>query len=128
MQPALRVLLIEDDEEDYLLTRDLLLESKDTRFHLDWVSSYAEAIEHLERGGHDVYLVDYHLGTHDGLELLKHYAMAPFPMIMLTGEDTREVDLAAMRHGARSRKAASTPPLLPSPPPRPAPHQPWARC
>jgi len=100
MQPVIRVLLIEDDEEDYLLTRDLLLDSKDTKFHLDWVSSFSDAIEHLQRGNHDVYLIDYNLGPHDGLELLKRFATAPFPMIMLTGQDAREVDLAAMRSGA----------------------------
>src|SRR5213594_3863282 len=100
MRPVIRVLLIEDDEEDYLLTRDFLLASKDTKFHLDWISSFAEAPAALERTDHDVCLIDYHLGPHDGLELLKRFATSPFPMIMLTGEDTREVDLAAMRSGA----------------------------
>jgi len=100
MRPVIRVLLIEDDEEDYLLTRDFLLASKDTKFHLDWISSFAEAPAALERADHDVCLIDYHLGPHDGLELLKRFATSPFPMIMLTGEDTREVDLEAMRSGA----------------------------
>jgi signal transduction histidine kinase len=100
MQPVIRVLLVEDDEEDYLLTRDLLLESKDTRFHLDWVSSYAEAVVALKRANHDVYLIDHNIGPHDGLELLKQFAASPLPMIMLTGQDAREVDLEAMRCGA----------------------------
>jgi signal transduction histidine kinase len=100
MQSIIRVLLVEDDEEDYVLTRDLLLESKDTKFQLDWVSSFQEAIAAFEQARHDVYLIDYHLGAHDGVELLKRFATSPFPMIMLTGEDTREVDLEAMRSGA----------------------------
>jgi signal transduction histidine kinase len=100
MQPVTRVLLIEDDEDDYFLTRDLLAESKDTKFQLDWVSTYAEAVASFERPRHDVYLVDYNLGEHDGLELLRRFATSSFPMIMLTGRDQREIDLEAMRCGA----------------------------
>ena len=39
-----RFLLVEDDEDDYVLTRDLLADSRRTRFALDWVSSYDEAL------------------------------------------------------------------------------------
>src|ERR1041385_3928819 len=100
MARVIRVLLIEDDEDDYLLTRQMLFDSNETQFHLDWVSSYPQAVVHLQRAEHDIYLIDYRLGAHDGLELLKQFATTSFPMIMLTGEDTREVDLEAMRLGA----------------------------
>src|SRR2546421_589734 len=43
-----RVLLVEDDEDDYVLTRDLLAESRHMRFKLDWVSSYDEALRESE--------------------------------------------------------------------------------
>jgi len=67
----IRVLLIEDDEDDYVLTRDLLADSRRTRFSLGWVSSYEEALGAIADGQHDVYLVDYRLGEHDGLEVLR---------------------------------------------------------
>jgi two-component system CheB/CheR fusion protein len=100
MEPVIRVLLIEDDEDDYVLTRSLLSESKDTKFRLDWVSSYAEAVDAIEGAQHAVYLVDHNLGPDDGLELVKRYSAGPVPMIMLTGQEGREIDLEAMRSGA----------------------------
>jgi diguanylate cyclase (GGDEF)-like protein/PAS domain S-box-containing protein len=96
------VLLVEDDEDDYVLTRDLLADSRRTRFALDWVSSFADAIGAIARGQHDVYLVDYRLGEHDGLEVLREARSAGClrPIILLTGQGDGEVDIAAMKAGA----------------------------
>jgi len=95
-----RVLLIEDDEDDYLLTADLLREIGAHRYILDWVASYDAAVQALARQEHDVYLVDYRLGRHDGLELLRHSPPGGKPVIMLTGLDDPDVDLRAMQAGA----------------------------
>jgi diguanylate cyclase (GGDEF)-like protein/PAS domain S-box-containing protein len=99
---AVRVLLVEDDEDDFVLTRDLLADCRRTRFELDWVSSFDEACEAITRNAHDLYLVDYRLGEHDGLELLRHArdARLTAPMILLTGQGDGDVDLAAMKEGA----------------------------
>jgi diguanylate cyclase (GGDEF)-like protein/PAS domain S-box-containing protein len=98
----IRVLLVEDDEDDYVLTRDLLSDSRRTRFSLDWVSSFAEALGAIGKGQHDVYLVDYRLGEHDGLEVLREARAAGClrPIILLTGQGDGEVDIAAMKAGA----------------------------
>ena len=72
---ALRVLIADDDEDDYILTRDLLLRIGRPRFQLDWTPTYEGALEAIELNQHDVYLFDYHLGHSDGLELLRE-AMA----------------------------------------------------
>jgi signal transduction histidine kinase len=98
----IRVLLVEDDEDDYLLTKDLFAELPPGAYHLDRVSDYASALRTLDDCEHDVYLVDYRLGERTGLELIREaiargcYA----PMIMLTGQREREVDLLAMQVGA----------------------------
>ena len=99
---AVRILLVEDDEDDFVLTRDLLGESRRTRFELDWVSSFDEALGALTRNGHDVALIDYRLGEHDGLELLHHARDLGLtaPLILLTGQGDGDIDLAAMRAGA----------------------------
>jgi diguanylate cyclase (GGDEF)-like protein/PAS domain S-box-containing protein len=99
---AVRILLVEDDEDDFVLTRDLLGESRRTRFELDWVASFDEAIGALTRNGHDVALIDYRLGEHDGLELLHHARDlgVAAPLILLTGQGDGDIDLAAMRAGA----------------------------
>ena len=98
----IRILLIEDDEDDYVLTRDLLADSRRTRFGLDWVTSFDEALAAMGKGEHDVYLVDYRLGQHDGLEVLREARAAGClrPIILLTGQGDGDVDIAAMKAGA----------------------------
>jgi signal transduction histidine kinase len=96
-----RVLLIEDDEDDFVLTRGLLAEAGAERYELDWVSSYELGLEQLARREHDVCLLDYRLGAHSGLELLTEAcAQDCIPIILLTGLGDRELDLQAMAAGA----------------------------
>ena len=98
----IRVLLIEDDPDDYLLTRDLLAEIPVRPFELEWKKSYEEGLEALCSGEHEVCLLDYRLGKRNGLELL-HQAAAKScaaPIIMLTGQGEQTIDEAAMEAGA----------------------------
>jgi signal transduction histidine kinase len=98
-----RVLLIDDDRDDYLLTRDLFAEIRGRRYQLDWVADYKAGLETLCRGEHDVYLLDFRLGEKTGLELLeaaRAEGRHPGPVILLTGQSEWEVDLAAMKSGA----------------------------
>ena len=69
-RPIIRVLLVDDDEDDALLTRGLLSDVSAVRFELEWVHTFEEGVERLRQGEHDVALVDWRLGTHDGLELI----------------------------------------------------------
>ncbi|HEX8537706.1 MAG TPA: response regulator, partial [Cystobacter sp.] len=69
--PAIRVLLVEDDEDDYVLTRDCVRQLGPRRMVLEWVATCERALEELESGNHDVCLVDYRLGSMTGLELLQ---------------------------------------------------------
>ena len=107
---AVRVLLIEDDEDDYVMTRDLLAEIDGNRFHLDWLASYDAARDAFRRHAHDVYLVDYRLGEHNGLDLLREAAThgCDAPIIVLTGQGSRDVDLEAMQAGAACYLAKAT--------------------
>ncbi|HEX8202373.1 MAG TPA: response regulator [Isosphaeraceae bacterium] len=98
----IRVLLVDDDEDDYVLTRELLAEVEPGAYTLDWAPSFAAGLEAMEHCGHDVYLVDYRLGGRDGLELIRE-AMGRgcrAPLILLTGQGDRAVDVEAMRSGA----------------------------
>ncbi|MFQ6099969.1 MAG: GAF domain-containing protein [Anaerolineae bacterium] len=101
-QDPIRVLLVDDDEDDYFLTSDLLADAEEARFDVEWAGTYEAALEAIGQAQHDVYLVDYLLGEQDGLELLR-VAIANgcrVPIIMLTGQGNREVDMAAMQAGA----------------------------
>jgi signal transduction histidine kinase len=97
-----RVLLIDDDRDDYLLTRDLFAEIPGGRYRLDWVADYESGLAAVRADEHDVYLLDYRLGEKTGLDLLteaRRRATAG-PVILLTGQNVWEVDHAALEHGA----------------------------
>jgi diguanylate cyclase (GGDEF)-like protein/PAS domain S-box-containing protein len=98
---AVRVLLVEDDEEDYIITADMLERQDEARFEVEWCSDYDDALEAIRDQRHDVYLIDYRLGSRTGLELVREgFASRPFaPVIMLTGQATYEIDLEATALG-----------------------------
>ncbi|MGH8562912.1 MAG: response regulator [Gammaproteobacteria bacterium] len=98
----IRVLLVEDDEDDYRLTRELLAEVPGYRIELDWAESYEAGLSALARRTHDVCLLDYRLGECTGLDLLRRAAAENFgtPFIVLTGYSAFELDIEAMRAGA----------------------------
>ena len=102
MAEKIRILLIDDDEDDYIITRDIIDDIPGRNYVLDWTGSFNEALDIIAEGRHDIYLVDFRLGAHDGLELIreaiKHGSTAPF--ILLTGQSDRETDEKAMRAGA----------------------------
>jgi CheY-like chemotaxis protein len=99
---AIRVLYVEDDEEDYILARDMLADIAHTRYELEWVASYDAALALIQRQQHDVYLIDYRLGERDGLELLRDAIQngCRAPTIILTGQGDEETDVAALKAGA----------------------------
>jgi PAS domain S-box-containing protein len=97
----IRVLLVEDDEEDYVLTRKLLKDNATTTFEVTWAQTFEEALAELEHP-YDACLVDYRLGAHDGLELLLAAQERGFsaPLILLTGQGDHDIDVQAMKLGA----------------------------
>ena len=97
-----RILLIDDDEDSFIITRARLSEIPDETFELFWIPAYEAALEAIRRQEHDVYLLDYPLGARDGLELLREAIAGgcTAPIIMLTGQADHEVDLRAMKAGA----------------------------
>ncbi len=97
----LRVLIVEDDEDDFLITRDLLTAQDRATFRIDWCSDYAGALAAIRDQRHDLYLVDYRLGERTGLDLVREgFALRPVaPVILLTGRSDYEIDLEATALG-----------------------------
>lgn len=96
-----RVLLVDDDEDDFLLTKALCQRVQHHLLKLDWASSFEEGQRAIAKNEHDVVLIDYRLGAKDGLELLREvtpYCQAP--CILLTGQGGHSIDVEAMRAGA----------------------------
>ncbi|WP_309893628.1 response regulator [Archangium sp.] len=112
----IRVLLVEDDEDDFLVTRDALRSIGPKRMLLEWVDNCEQALAELATGRHDVGLLDYRLGAMTGLELLQAARQRGWrgPAILLTGMGDDEVDHLALEAGAADFlvKSQLTPTLL----------------
>ena len=99
---AVKVLLVEDDEDDVLLVREFLSESGNFNFELEWEPKPEQARLKMVLGNHDVFLIDYRLGSETGLDLIKFAQQKGVitPSILLTGQGDLKVDLDATRFGA----------------------------
>jgi len=113
---GIAVLLIDDDEEEYMVVRRYLEKARGAPFDVAWVATFEDALETMERGAHDVCLLDYRLGERTGIELLERMRQRGLetPVILLTGRGSLELDLEAMELGAFDYldKAELTPILL----------------
>lgn len=97
-----RILIIEDDQDDFLIIEACIKDIPDKQFLIDWCYDYNEAMRRIARRDYDIYFVDYLLGARTGLELLREARAigCEEPLILLTGLGNREVDVEAMTVGA----------------------------
>ena len=100
--PTIRVLLVDDDEDDYRLTLSVTREITNAKIQLDWQPDFDTALEAICDGVHDVYLIDYRLGQKTGIDLLHALKekKCSGPIILLTGQGEPEIDRAAQSAGA----------------------------
>jgi signal transduction histidine kinase len=101
-ESKLKVLLVDDDEDDYQLTKALFSDISPDRYEIEWIDSYDAAIMRRSPEDFDICLLDFRLGTYTGLELMSELRKQSYkcPMILLTGQGDREIDNMAMRAGA----------------------------
>ena len=97
-----RILIIDDDHDDFLIISDYLRSIDPHRFEINWCYQYQEAVQEIARQAHNVYFVDYRLGAKTGLDLLRdaEALKCEEPIILLTGYGNPQVDKEAMRIGA----------------------------
>lgn len=100
-EDSIKVLLVDDDEDDFILTGHLLDLIKGSSYDLAWVSNYDEALESMLSGAYHIHLVDSHLGKRNGLDLIREVIAkgSQAPVILLTGQLDKEVDIEAMKIG-----------------------------
>ena len=98
----IKILLVEDDEDDYILTRDAVKEMKNPACDLEWASTFETGLQIFHQHRHDLYLFDFRLGVHTGLDLLRIGAASEnhAPIILLTGSGGELVAAEALRLGA----------------------------
>ena len=101
LENSIKILLIEDDEEDFIITKDILTENKNINYTLSWASSIENALEMIQKNKYDVFLVDYILGTRNGFDFIDKVSKLGVntPSILLTGMDNFETDNKALEQG-----------------------------
>ncbi len=97
-----RVLVLDDNEDDFAFVKILLGKSLAFTYELQWAQTEEAALSALRRGGFDVALFDYKLGGTTGLEILQtlQSQQCDIPIILLTGSENPEIDQAALNAGA----------------------------
>jgi len=99
---ATRILIVDDDEEDFIITRDYINNIEDHSIELHWINSFDAALDRMIKRAYDIYFIDYKLGPNSGVELLNraHDAGIEEPIILLTGMGNKQIDITAMQAGA----------------------------
>jgi diguanylate cyclase (GGDEF)-like protein/PAS domain S-box-containing protein len=102
VRKTIRVLLVDDDEDDIILVRGMFREISDFEAEVDWESNFANALTRAMREPHDIYLVDYRIGAETGTEWIRQVRALGVgtPVILLTGQGSYKVDVEAMQAGA----------------------------
>jgi two-component system, sensor histidine kinase and response regulator len=97
-----RVLLVDDDEDDYLIIKKMVTQIPHNQFLLDWVADFDQAATAIKKGGYDIYVIDYRLRGRTGIELLEQFNLVDRsePFIILTGVGDERVERRAMAMGA----------------------------
>lgn len=113
---SIKILLVGDNEDDFVLVRGLLSEIEGQKYKLDCVSSYETALDLIGVQDHDLYLFNSQLNGGTGLDLLKQaQARGNFvPVILLSDSSDEQMDSEAIDAGAEDFlvKADLTPKLL----------------
>ena len=99
---SLRILIIDDDEDDFFITSEYIKSISGSSFTLEWCYEYNEALEFIKKGAYDLFFVDYFLGAKTGLDLIKEAVALKCeqPFILLTGIGNHKIDIEAMKAGA----------------------------
>ena len=99
----LHILLIEDQEPEYKQCYSILTGIKSWTSSIDWAPCFISAIDLAKQSKYDVYLVDYTLGDHTGLDFFItacNYRSAP-PTILLVPERDHDIENLAVKAGVQ---------------------------
>lgn len=99
---TIRLLIVDDDEDDFFLTSDYLKDIRTKTFVITWAGSFTEGIDQLTHAKFDLCFFDFLLGAKTGIDLLKAAIQSGVscPIVLLTGRGDQQVDVEAMRLGA----------------------------
>ena len=100
--PHISVLVIDDDRDDQLLTRELLGDAEHAQFSYTGLTHATDGYAQLIQNAYDIYLVDYMLDGIDGIDLVSRAVNGGCtkPIIMLTGQADFAIARRALQAGA----------------------------
>ncbi len=95
-------MIIDDDEEDYMLMIDYISELGAEEYSYEWASNFDMGSKLMKEARHDIYLIDHWLGAGTGLDLIRDATLngCRNPKILLTGVGNLELDMQAIKAGA----------------------------
>ncbi len=98
----IRIVCIDDDEEEFVLLSHMLSSLHDFPVELTWIETFEAGLAALSQNAADIFLIDYCLGARTGLDLLLEARRmgSSRPTLLLTGQGNREIDLHAAALGA----------------------------
>jgi len=98
----IRVLLVDDDEEDYFIIQRLFASMRGVQCSLEWISNSDDAIVAIQEARHDVFLIDYRLDARTGLDVLQEVNAIDRsePFILLTGVGDQEIERESLQLAA----------------------------
>ncbi len=97
----INILLVDDDEDEYIIARDLFSEIGD-KYKIHWESDFYKALDEAVKSEYDICLLDYHMGAHNGIDFINQAVLrnCELPIILLTGQGDHKIDIGAMKAGA----------------------------
>lgn len=112
------ILLVDDQEDDYVIFRDIAEQITHLTTRIDWAETIDAGLACLNQKTYDICFVDYRLRLQTGLDFLQAMQKAgrqdACPVIILTGKGDYDIDIRVMRKGASDyiEKGLLTPLLL----------------
>lgn len=102
IKPFVKILIIDDDEDDFFITSEYLRQIQEYQVQIDWCYRFNDAVQHLQNREYDMYFVDYRLGAKTGLDFLKEAVRLgrEEPIVLLTGKGNKDLDIEALQMGA----------------------------
>jgi len=99
---TIRVLIVDKNPEERLLIAELLAGAHRSRYELTMVDGYEDGLVAMRKGDIDICLLDYELNGHTGVDLIRSPASADLdaPIVVMSGHDDYDIDMAAMEAGA----------------------------
>src|SRR5689334_10782067 len=90
----IRVLVVEDREDDFIFLSHVFKLTRNAAYQLDWRGSYEAGLEAVRAKAHDIGLFNFNLGTGTGIDLLREAQArgCTMPIVLLTGHDSAEID------------------------------------